>query len=780
MRRVVTALAFPSALLVLGIVLLAPRLGLGSGDTFVLYRLFGVRRSALFLAAFAVLVGYLARFVRARWTAWRKTLLFRLLLDFDAAAAPPTEPHRPATPIAGHGQLRYRPEVDGLRAIAVTSVVLYHAGLSLRGVDLFRGGFIGVDIFFVISGYLITFILLTQLRDGSFSIIGFYERRARRILPALFAVLVATLTLGWFSMLPKAFNEFAESVVSSILFASNFYFWTHDTYGAEPSALKPLLHTWSLAVEEQFYLIYPLALLALWRRLRRPIASAMLLLLAASLALAQWSSGKYPDAAFYLLPTRGWELLAGALLATCEMHIGRAGNALFSHMLVPLGAVCIIWSFFAFHDRMQHPAFITLVPIVGTMLLIWFARPGERVSDLLASAPFRGIGLISYSFYLWHFPVFAFDKIRTAAQPAVAQKFGLIALSLIFATASYWFVERPFRRRELVPAARFVPATIVVALMLGTAGALVVNAHGVPSRLPEILSTAMPAPEWWELKQDGRACHRYELEPCIFTFRPGHDDWILVGDSHAGMLAKNFYDALEAAGASSFSTFVWGGCPFALDVRQERDQEPSCLEANQAKYKFLTNNRPSTVVISQRMGFWLEGTRFDNGEGGREEGPRNRIIAVRGSAIQNVTRTIRSVLDMGHRVVLVYPVPEVGWVVPQKVLSEISGKSYAEVKAWLQTGGVTTSFDLYLRRNRRAFEAYDAVASNDRLLRIYPHLLFCSEESRRCFTHDRSEFFYSDTNHLSHAGGKRLVERILADADAKWHHRDVAAGTDVR
>jgi peptidoglycan/LPS O-acetylase OafA/YrhL len=775
-----TALAFPTALLVLGIVLLAPHLGLGLGDTFVLYRWFGVRRSLLFLAASAVLVGCLAHFVRARWTAWRKTLLFRFLLYFDAAAAPPTEPHRLSTPIAGHKQLRYRPEVDGLRAIAVTSVVLYHAGLSLGGMDLFKGGFIGVDIFFVISGYLITFILLTELRDGSFSITGFYERRARRILPALFTVLIATLILGWFSMLPKAFDEVAESVVSSILFASNFYFWTHDTYGAEPSALKPLLHTWSLAVEEQFYLLYPLALLALWRWLRRPIAAAMLLLLAASLALAQWSSGTYPDAAFYLLPTRGWELLAGALLATCEINIGRAGNALSTRMLVPLGAVCIIWSVFAFHDRMQHPSFITLVPIVGTMLLIWFARPGEAVSDLLASAPFRGIGLISYSFYLWHFPVFAFDKIRTAALPSVAQKFALIGLALILATASYWFVERPFRRRELVPTARFVPSTIVAALILATAGALVVNAHGVSSRLPEILSTAMPAQEWWELKQDGRACHRYELDPCVFTFRPSNDDWILVGDSHAGMLAKNFYDALQATDASSFGTFVWGGCPFVLDVRQEREQEPSCLEANRAKYKFLAKHRPSTVVISQRMGFWLEGARFDNGEGGHEQGPNNSIIAVRGSAMENVTRTIRSVLDMGHRVVLVYPVPEVGWIVPQKVLSEISGKSYVEVEAWLNNGGVRTSFDLYLRRNRKAFEAYDAVASNDRLLRVYPHFLFCNEGARYCFTHDRSEFYYSDDNHLSHAGGKRLVERILADADAKWRHHNVAAGADLR
>ena len=211
--------------------------------------------------------------------------------------------------------LKYRREIDGSRAIAVAAVVLYHADFTFRGLTVFKGGFIGVDIFFVISGYLITSIILREMAENKFSFAGFYERRARRILPALFTVMLASIPFAWMYMLPKALKEYAGSVLSGLAFGSNIWFWQEASYWTEPSALKPLLHTWSLSVEEQFYVLFPVALVLIWKFARRYLTSLFVLGFLLSLQLAHSGSVRFPDESFYLLPSRGWELLAGALLA---------------------------------------------------------------------------------------------------------------------------------------------------------------------------------------------------------------------------------------------------------------------------------------------------------------------------------------------------------------------------------------------------------------------------------------------------------------------------------
>jgi len=235
-------------------------------------------------------------------------------------------------------QLKYRPEIDGLRAIAVLAVVFYHAEFLIFGHDYFKGGFLGVDIFFVISGYLITSIILKELEaNNRFSIVRFYERRARRILPALFFVLIACIPFAWMYMLPKAMKEFAGSGLSSLFFGSNIWFWKEDSYVAEASALKPLLHTWTLSLEEQFYIFFPVILMLAWKFCRKYVLGIFIVLFLISLQASNIGSQAFVDANFYLLPTRGWELLAGSILAKLELGRERDNPDLLTQILPPIG-----------------------------------------------------------------------------------------------------------------------------------------------------------------------------------------------------------------------------------------------------------------------------------------------------------------------------------------------------------------------------------------------------------------------------------------------------------
>ncbi len=222
--------------------------------------------------------------------------------------------------------------------------MLYHAQLHIAGIDFFQGGFLGVDIFFVISGYLITGILLREMASNRFTFMDFYERRVRRIIPALLTVMGISIPFAWTWMLPKQFQEYAESILASLLFGSNIFFWNNDSYQAEVSAFKPFLHTWSLSVEEQYYVLFPIGLFLAWKFLRPTIGILLGLGLLASLLLANWGSQRYPVAAFYLLPTRGWELFAGAWLANLEFKNGRRIPSALHDYLPGVGLALVLYS----------------------------------------------------------------------------------------------------------------------------------------------------------------------------------------------------------------------------------------------------------------------------------------------------------------------------------------------------------------------------------------------------------------------------------------------------
>jgi peptidoglycan/LPS O-acetylase OafA/YrhL len=342
--------------------------------------------------------------------------------------------------------LRYRAEIDGLRAVAVIPVILFHAGFHA-----FSGGFVGVDIFFVISGYLITTIILSDLEAGKFSLARFYERRARRILPALFIVMALCAIPSYLTMLPDELKSFGQSVVASTAMANNVLLTITSGYWELDSEFKPLLHTWSLGVEEQYYVMFPLLLMLAWRIGRRWLLPTLAILLVLSIGLAQWASQHYPTANFFLLPTRGWEILIGAFVS---FHLHGAPDArlpvVAREALSFLGLGLIVYGIFAFDALTPFPSFYTLVPTVGTALIILFASGETAVGRLLSIKAVVGVGLISYSVYLLHQPLIAYARLMSTEQPGPVLLSVLIFVTLVGGYLMWRFVETPTRNRQRI------------------------------------------------------------------------------------------------------------------------------------------------------------------------------------------------------------------------------------------------------------------------------------------------------------------------------------------
>ena len=338
--------------------------------------------------------------------------------------------------------MRHRREIDGLRSLAVLPVILFHAG-----VPGFAGGFIGVDVFFVISGYLIGRILIEESAGGALSLGRFYERRARRILPALLAMLLATAPVSFALMHPDQFRLYLGSALATLGFGSNLFFWRTIDYWTADADQQPLLHTWSLAVEEQYYLLFPLAIWALAGRRPGWILPGMAAAALLSLGLAEWASRHAPSANFHLPVTRVWELLFGAVAAGLDLRRGAEGPARRGDgPLAALGLAAVVGSLVLIDERTPVPSLLAVPCVLGTALVLRHGRAGTLTARLLSLPPLVWVGLISYSAYLWHQPILAFARLIEGGEPPLSVMLALSVLSLGVAWASWRLVEQPFRR----------------------------------------------------------------------------------------------------------------------------------------------------------------------------------------------------------------------------------------------------------------------------------------------------------------------------------------------
>ena len=410
--------------------------------------------------------------------------------------------------------MNYRPEIDGLRSLAVLSVVIYHAEFTLLGNTFLPGGYLGVDVFFVISGYLITKLLLLEIKDsGTVSFLKFYERRARRLLPALFLVMGFCLMLGWFTLQAYPFMDMARSMISAVFFGSNFYFFfTTTAYGAESSLLLPFLHTWSLGIEEQFYILFPPILLASLK-IGQPKSFLWILaiLLTASLCYSQLLANTNPELNFFSPASRFWELGTGSLIAHMELNRRNPLQRVNANWItLPALAVLIVCMFW-FDASAKHPGFISIVPVLAVGGLIARSDGKDLVGKLLSTRALVGVGLISYSIYLWHYPIFAFYR-EGVGEPQNLMRIILLMIVVALSAVSYFVVEKPFRNRTKFRVLQFSRACVATAIVLLTFNITVLMAHGLPGRLetlPSLKNYVMDNPQLrrdsWQLVQAKRA-----------------------------------------------------------------------------------------------------------------------------------------------------------------------------------------------------------------------------------------------------------------------------------
>ena len=342
-------------------------------------------------------------------------------------------------------KIKYRPELDGLRALAVLAVMIYHTDDKLL-----RGGYIGVDIFFVISGFLITSIILKEININSkFSFYNFYERRFRRIIPALIIVIFFSIIASWFILTPTSFVELAKSIQYTLLFSSNFFFYFSEIeYAAESSLLKPLLHTWSLAIEEQYYLLFPILIYGIKKYFKKYLSTLLIIFFFISLAIANYLAFYNPSLNFFMLQTRGWELIAGSFLAYIKVIKIKNNNFFVSNLITFSSFVIIILSFIYFNDNILHPSILTTLPVISTCLIIHFSNENNIIKKILSIKIFVFIGLISYSLYLWHYPIFSFARHLNMFDTAL-QKISFFLLTVFFSILSYFLVEKRCRDKKI-------------------------------------------------------------------------------------------------------------------------------------------------------------------------------------------------------------------------------------------------------------------------------------------------------------------------------------------
>lgn len=640
--------------------------------------------------------------------------------------------------------MKYRPEIDGLRAIAVIPVILFHAGF-----EFFSGGFVGVDVFFVISGYLITSIILSEKDRGTFSLVNFYDRRARRILPALFLVMFVSLPFAWFWLLPSDMKDFSKSLVAVSVFSSNILFWQETGYWGVDNELKPLLHTWSLAVEEQYYLLFPLFLMAVWKFRKRWIFGSFMLLAAASLMLSQWGAQNYPTANFFLLPTRGWELAIGASIAFYLLYKKQTISALLSHKLIDemlsfTGLLMIGYSVLVFNEATPFPSFYALAPTVGTGLIILFSSKSTLVGKLLGSKLPVGIGLVSYSAYLWHQPLFAFARHRVLTEPSELLFIVLSLLTFLLAYMSWRYVEKPFRTKGQISGH--------VVLMFGAIGSglfIVIGLAGHATNgfdgfsLKNVLTQ-----EAIERKLE-RNVGLSETCEGSFTLSPdcrtSSDPEILIwGDSFAMHFVDGILASKPDAKIIQMTKSVCG--PFfdvaPVTLRYPVNWAEGCLEFTEEVRKWVKNNNTvKYVVVSSPFDQYLLNENKLQFRSGKLEKVNVKTV------MDEFMKTLNELEAMGVTPVVFSPPPATGINL---------GRCLAKAE-WngLNLDNCNFNVSQMSQIRKGAFNFLDAIQTKHRVIRLDG--LICSEGI--CKTNFDNKWIFRDKGHLSNEGSAELGKK---------------------
>lgn len=650
---------------------------------------------------------------------------------------------------------RYRADIDGLRAVAIVPVLMCHAG-----VFGFGGGYVGVDVFFVISGFLISRFICAELERGRFSLTGFYERRIRRIFPALIAVLLAVSLAASCLLLPQDLAPYGRSLAATSLFASNLFF-AKSGYFTPAADELPLLHTWSLAVEEQFYIVYPLFLWAVYRRESKVALALIVTLALASLVSAQDLLMAHRDAAFYLPFTRAWELALGCMLAMTRIAPQtrrRTRDAAGITGLAMIACAVVLYS-----DATTFPGVAALLPCIGTALVIWAGSHGRRnlVGDILTWRPFVLTGLISYSLYLWHWPLLTFVSYFSVPEPSALAKSAALAASYVLALATWRWIERPFRGRSgLLTRPQLMSGAVAAMGVMLAFGWAAHAERGWPARLePEVERIAEGQSEHDPL---GNACFKVDVKAaqldrlCRIGQLSAPASFIVWGDSHARALI----DAMDKAARLSGRAGVMAphaGCVPLLDIqRSDLPLRSPCNETAAAVVEYVrTHPEIKDVVLISRWALLTEGTYYapesgkpillSDGETRARGLAENRRVFERA-----LSETVDQLTAAGKHVWIVGPVPEVGIDVP---------KALANAKRFGFEVDIAPTRAEFDDRQRVTLAILDRVAAKHGATVVPVHEALCNEDTCRVESRDGRPLYYDD-DHLSFAGGREVMPAL--------------------
>lgn len=641
----------------------------------------------------------------------------------------------------------YFPFIDGMRALAVLSVIIFHFGLGVPG------GYIGVDIFFVISGFLITSILLNRLEQPAGEFFAhFYERRARRILPALVVMAILSFAIAYLLLLPKDMQAFAKSMRNMAVFFSNFSFSREVGYFDGPAATKPLLHTWSLAVEEQFYLFFPPALLVLWRALRKRINRCALLLFlawAASLAANLVMIRQHPEGAFFLPQARAWELLTGSMVAVWGVR--HLPGPRVSLVLSVIALAIILGCLFTYTHATLFPGAAAIPPVLASGILIWVnVKQPSFIARLLAWKPLLYVGLISYGLYLYHWPVIVFSRFYYGGLPPLPVQFATLAFVFVLASLSLHFIEEPIRHGRWLRRRRHVFIASLLAILALFIAGQVVGKHGLPERFDDQVRQYASAGDKAINKKACPRTHAVEgIDATVCVVGDGDADkpeFLVWGDSHSSSLIPGMHAKAKQTNRTGWVYANTGCLPLVAVERVDEQLDTPCLKASRNAVAMIENYRIHSVLMAGRWDMYTRGW-----EPLSEEVTREPVIEYEGkqgmaalrAALPATLQQLKA-LDASPWIFLQVP-PQLNDVPTALATAEYFGRDRSALRR-----------EASVIRDWHAPVVAVLRASNSTRV-IDPMPFFCPDHDGYCRIELNGYSLYSDNDHLSIYGSQQLA-----------------------
>jgi peptidoglycan/LPS O-acetylase OafA/YrhL len=676
--------------------------------------------------------------------------------------------------------ISHRAEIDGLRAIAVLSVILFHLGFQAFG-----GGYVGVDIFFVISGYLITKIIAAEQIENSFSFIDFYERRARRLLPALFFMLLITLPLSWLWMLPENLKEYSKSLIFTPIFLSNFlFFLSNGGYFEIDTQLKPLLHTWSLAVEVQYYILFPFFLIIVWRLRITLIFLLILLIGCVSLFWPYWYEKHYATTfSFYMLITRGFEILFGVLVALLSISKPSSnGSLVLNNSLSLLGFLLISFAIFTFNEKTPTPSIYSLIPVIGTCLIIVYANRESLVGRVLSSKGLVFIGMLSYSAYLWHQPIIVFSKFRGLWGESPPSEIVLMAIIFLTAYFSWRYIESPFRNKKNISSKNFVRIVLILIVFFLATGGWVYEQNG----LRDIYVNRLPANVKFfslgdKLNIKGDVCAPIEINKtaislCNFGDISSNKHAFLYGDSHAKAISEELNKAFIDQKIKGIKVAI-EGCDVIPEIQSFSppvvDNSQRCNERLDTLLKhvgkedvFIVTSRWSSKLyplVNEESSEIMGIKKSLASENFRSSSSQTQYISlINGQASFSASNKrvaiknfINRITEKTNKLMIIYPTPEVPFDIARKNISY-----YNSNKVLLDE--IYIPYVDYLTQNQFVSSIFDEYQFDKKIIPIKTDVIFCdAQKTHKCLVQFDTLPWLLDNNHLSDVGAQLVVEQII-------------------